>query len=273
MNRGSLLRFAGAGVIALALAACSGDGTGTDADLTLEESTDAAQTVGDAVSEDVGQWFDGEATMGAGGVGPSVMAEGALALGDQCPFNASTGRFVCPPVVREGITINRSFALFNAQNQPMQAFDPQLTASANFQWSAQGTVTRDNWTGTVNRQRDMTVTGLAGLETRRTWNGEGSNHIEATFTGSAGTRSYTHDVQTEVDDVVVAVPRALNNPWPLSGTFTADVTSNRPRFGGGTVDFTAVVTFNGTRFVPLDIGDRHFCLDLALRRLSDLNCR
>jgi hypothetical protein len=43
--------------------------------------------------------------------------------------------------------------------------------------------------------------------------------------------------------------------------------------GGGTVDFTATVTFNGTRIVPLDVGEREFCLDLALRRLSSLTCR
>ncbi len=272
MIRSTLSRFASAAVLALALAACSGDGTGTDDSLTLEESTDAAATVGDAVGEDVGQWLEGEGMLGSGGASPSIGAEGARA-GEGCPFNAQTGRFVCPTVTRDGLTINRSFALFDAQNQPMQGYDNQLTASANFQWSVQGTVTRDNWTGTVQRARNMTVSGLAGLESQRTWNGTGSNHVEAEFTGQGGTRSYTHDVQTTASNVVVAVPRALNNPWPLSGTLTADVTSNRPRFGGGTVDFTAVVTFNGTRIVPLDVGEREFCLDLATRRLSPLTCR
>jgi hypothetical protein len=273
MNGSTLLRFAGASVFALAIAACSNDGTGLDSELTLEESADAAETVGDAAAEDVAQWFEGEGTMGAGGVGPSVGVEGAAAIGDMCPFDAATGRFVCPTVVREGLTFNRSFALFDAQSQPMQAFDNLLTASANFQWSVQGTVTRDNWSGSVNRSRDMTVSGMAGRETQRTWNGEGSSHTEAVFTGGAGTRTYTHDVQTTVANVVVAVPRALNNPWPLSGTLTADVTSTRPRFGGGTVDFTAVLTFNGTRFVPLDIGDRAFCFDLASRRVVAVDCR
>lgn len=273
MNGSTLLRFAGASVFALAIAACSSDGAGPSAELTLEESTDAAQTVGDAAAEDVAQWLEGEGTMGAGGLAPNVGVEIAPAIGDVCPYDATTGRFVCPSVVRQGLTINRSFALFDAQSRPMQAFDHQLTASANVQWSLQGTVTRDNWSGTVNRSRDMTVSGMAGLETQRTWNGEGSNHTEAQFTGGAGTRTYTHDVQTTVTNVVVAVPRALNNPWPLSGTLTADVTSTRPRFGGGTVDFTAVVTFNGTRFVPLDVGEREFCFDLAMRRVVAVDCR
>lgn len=272
MVRGNFFRLAGAGVLALALAACSGDGTGTSADLTLEESSDVAQTVGDAVGEDVAQWMEGEGTLG-GDASPMVGAEGALELGSDCPFDAATGRFVCPPVQRGGLTIHRSFALFDAQQQPMQAFHNQLTASANVRWSVQGTVAHDSWSGTVNRQRDMTVSGLAGLESQRTWNGEGSTHIEAQFTGAAGTRSYTHEVQTETENVVVAVPRALNNPWPLSGTVTAHIVSNRPRFGGGTVELTAVVTFNGTRIVPLDVGEREFCLDLALRRLTALACR
>ncbi len=270
MIRGSLSRLAGAGALALLVAACSSDGTGPSESLTLEESADAAQTVGDAVSEDVSQWYEGE-TMFGGGAAPSV---GVAAIPNEaCPYQADTGRHVCPPVTREGLTINRSFALFDGQEQPMQFYDHQLTASANFQWLVSGTVTREHWSGTVQRERDMTVSGLTGLESQRTWNGGGTSHIEAQFTGDAGTRSYTHVVEATVSDVVVAVPRALNNPWPLSGTVTAEVTSNRPRFGGGTVHFVATITFNGTRIVPLDVGDREFCLDLAMHRLSPLSCR
>lgn len=270
MTRSTLSRLAGAGALALLVAACSSDGTGPDDRLTLEESVDAAQTVGDAVAEDVTQWFEGEAMIG-GGASPSVGV--AAAPGEACPYDPQTGRHVCPTITREGLTIERSFALFGAQQQPMQHYDNQLTASANFQWSLSGTVARDNWSGTVDRERDMTVSGLAGLESQRTWNGTGSSHTEAEFTGSAGTRSYSHDVEATVTNVVVAVPRALNNPWPLSGSVTAEVTSNRPRFGGGTVHFVATITFNGTRIVPLDVGDREFCLDLAMHRLSPLSCR
>ncbi len=38
-------------------------------------------------------------------------------------------------------------------------------------------MTRGNWTATVDRSRDLTITGLAGTETTRTVNGTGTESV------------------------------------------------------------------------------------------------
>jgi hypothetical protein len=85
-------------------------------------------------------------------------------------------------------------------------------------------------------------------------------------TDGGAARSYTSSSATTITAVVLPVPRA-EDAWPLSGTITNALSIARDGARGSRASSrTATVTFNGTQFVPLQIGDRTFTLDLATGR-------
>ncbi len=260
----SLMRY-GAVVCALGLGAC-GDGATGPADTTPLLNADLAQVVADEAGQDVEIMREPVTFTTMGGFAPP-----ALGLGDlrplNCTYNAQTGRVVCPPITRD-ITIERSYAFYDAANAPMPDYDPLLTASVNIRTHLEGERTQPNWSASVERDRDMTATGLLGLETQRTWNGTGSSEVRhSRHTENGPNRTYEASCTVEVDDVVVPVPRG-DEPWPLSGTVTRSCTVTfvgGPR-DGQTVTRTGVLTFNGTQFATLTLGGETYQIDLRNRR-------
>ncbi len=253
----------GAVLCAIGLGACS-DGTGPTDSLTPLLDADFAQVAADAAGEDVDIMREPVLFAQMAGFGGT----GSVGLGDlrpvNCPFNASSGRLECPVVTNFGITITRSYAFWDAGNSPQQQYDPETTAKANIATSIEGERSHDGWSASIERDRDMTATGLAGAETQRTWNGTGSSAVARSRHTDSGDRSYELSCELTVSDVVVPVPPS----WPLSGTITRTCTitfEGGPR-DGQTVERTAVITFNGTQHVTLTVGDKTFDVDLANRR-------
>ena len=96
----------------------------------------------------------------------------------------------------------RTVTFYDAAGDMMDAYDAELTASINIVVTASGTVEREGWTATVSRNRDMTVSGLAGPETSRTWNGTGSGAVTGSrHTDEHGDRSYDMDTLSHVRSV------------------------------------------------------------------------
>jgi hypothetical protein len=184
-----------------------------------------------------------------------------------CPFDSGTGRLICPVITHGGVTIERSYAFWDAADAVQQTFDPLTTARANVRTALEGTRTLPDWDATVARERDMTATGLEGTETVRTWNGSGSSQLTRSRHTDGAERSYDLACTLLVEDVVVPVPGGTAL-WPLSGTITRQctVTFVGGRRDGQTVSRTAVITFNGTGSATLAVDGRLFDLDLALRR-------
>jgi hypothetical protein len=269
MKRNILSGAMGAALI-VAAAACSDSSAPPSLVSDEQESQDIAETVGDAVSQDMNLFFTGEATVSGLGdnVQPDVAASvaGFWTFSERCPFDAGSGRFQCPVVTRGPLTISRSFGLVDELGSPQSAFDPQLTAAANFQSLITGEITRPHWSADVERQRDVTVSGLLGQESTRQWDGTGASAIDAEFDNGQVSRTFQAQSNVSVSDVVVQLPRS-QNPWPLSGTITHSVSATRTREGANEVSHsfsrTAIVTFNGTQFVTLQVGTRVFTLDLA----------
>ncbi len=236
-----------------------------------QANADIAATAAEGVTETVNLFAGDESTLdGFSAPSPSAAAlsisPALWSFADRCAYDLSLGRFVCPSVMRGPLTIERSFGLANALGQPMDHFDPIVTASANFLMTVAGSVERDGWTGSVRRQRSVTVSGLAGQETAREWNGTGSDTVHSTHVNGDVTRTYDAAHEVAVSHVVVNLPRS-DNPWPASGTITISVAA-RQTIEGDTdrtraFSRTVIVTFNGTQFVDLQVGDRHFTLDLA----------
>jgi hypothetical protein len=259
----SVTRY-GVVVWVIALGACSDGVAGPDDPLTPFLEADLAQVAADAAAEDV-------EIMREPGLFPLVLGGGLLQVGDgtfqpaNCPFNPATGRLECPVVTIGATTITRSYGFWDAANAPQQQYDPASTARANIATSLDGDRSHDGWSASVERERDMTATGLEGTETQRMWNGTGSSDVTRSRHSESGDdRSYEISCELAVSNVVVPVPQG----WPLSGTISraCSVTfSGGPR-DGQSVTRTAVITFNGTQHVPLTVGARTYEVDLANRR-------
>ncbi len=252
----------GALTCAVMLGACNSDTSGPDAATPLLNA-DIAQVAADATAEDVDVMREP--------VFFTAMAGFAPGQGDfrpaNCPFDDPTGRLICPTITHGDVTITRSYMFRDAGNAVQPAYDALTTATANIQSSIEGSRTLPRWEATIEHERNMDATGLAGTETQRIWNGDGSSHVtRSRHTDNGPARSYDLECTVEVDDVVVPVPNGAD-AWPLSGTITRECTVTfvgGPR-AGQTIDRTAVVTFNGTQTATLTVGDKTFDLDLKNR--------
>ena len=253
------IRFVTAAALLLAAATACRDSSGPSRDPADILTADVALVAGDAAFEDVNVIYT---QLGAYGVPTGEISRTGGWQGG-CPYDAGSGRFTCPTQTRENITVSRSYAFKDANGQPQSAYDASTTASANFRSTLSGAVSRDLWSATISRERDMTASGLAGAETQHTINGVGSSTESRSRHTDGGTRTYTMTAVATFANVVVPVPRS-RGAWPLSGTITRVVTATRDgEAGSESRTSTAVLTFNGTRFATLVVGDRTFTVDLA----------
>jgi len=264
----STLRAATALTVTLALAAC-GDTAPTEsavsASVAAATTRDVATVAGDAATEDVETF---KVNRGAFGFAQFADFE-RFGRWEGCPYEA--GRFVCIPKSRGPFSNTRSYAYADQAGAAQTAYSATTTASANFKWSLAGTITKRRWTGTMARNRDVTISGLLGANTTITINGTGSAERQRTKFAkedvegaNAVERDYDMEGSTLVKDVVTAAVR-LPDAWPLSGTITRNhsVTRTDAVNGTKTTTRTSVVTFNGTQFVPLTVNGTAFTLDLA----------
>jgi len=221
----------------VALAACEDAGTDPIAD-NAALNDDVALLAADAVQEDLDVM---NATV-------PLATAGAPAGADILDFTRS-----------------RTITFYDADGVEQGAYDALTTASIHTVLTVSGDVTREGFSWSMDRTRDMWVTGLEGEETQRTWNGEGSDErSRARVVDVDQTRTYEMSGTLLVEDVVRAVP-LVENPWPLSGTITRNLTIevvNGPN-GDETITRLVVLTFNGTQFVTLTVNGEEYEVDLA----------
>lgn len=162
----------------------------------------------------------------------------------------------------------RTVSFFDADGNEQDAYDALTTASVHTVVDVAGEIERDNFSGSVERHRDMWVTGMEGEEETRTWNGDGREAEERVrVSDEFGERSYHAEATSLIEDVVRSVDRAAH-PWPLSGTVTrrVEVTVTGGPNGDASRERTVVVTFNGTRFAALSVdGEASHEVDLGAR--------
>ena len=220
----------------LVLAACS-DTVGPDAfedSLTLDVAMIAADAVIDAFG-DIGLLFGG----------------GAFAA----PSEASAR------------TVTHTATFFDADGNEQEARDPLTTASIHLVIESTQEFSRDSWSGTGTRSRDLMITGLEGEETTRTVNGTGSGSVtRSQHTDADGTRTYDMSSTSVIEDVIHPVPRT-DDTWPLSGTITRDVTINviNGPDGDVTKSRTVVIAFDGTSLATMTVGGETFEVDMSTR--------
>jgi len=222
---------------ALALTACS-DTVGLDSAFEDSLTLDVAMMAADAAIDELGD-------MGL------IFGGGALGAPAQVSHRSRT----------------HTATFFDADGNEQEARDPLTTASIHLVVESTHEFSRDSWTGTGERSRDIWITGLEGEETERTVNGTGSGTVNRSqHTDSTGTRTYDMSSTSTIEDIVHPVPRA-DDAWPLSGTITREVTINVLNGPNGDVTRTrtVVITFNGTNLPIMTVDGQTFEIDLSTR--------
>jgi hypothetical protein len=272
---------AGAVALAIGIGACGNASTASLSPLQLTAGDTVAAmvtTAGNGVINDLDVIGSAESTIGfqfspSGVTGISAGVTGGRELlagytpASGCTLNTSTGRFDCPPVTNNGLTLTRSFAFYNAAGVLVSKFNDTTTASINVTTTETGVRPTATGADTISGTRNMTVSGLAGHNTTRTWNGTGSRTVGGYYTDSAASRTYDNSETTMFTNIVVALPRT-SNPYPTSGSITRQVNCVGTVTKGTksrtlTTARTITVTFNGTEFVPMTVGSTSYTLDLA----------
>lgn len=304
----SILKSAGViGAIAvLAVTGCTSDPTATSP----SSLSDPEAAVRGLAADNVAEQVDMMRGHGLPRFGlPGLLFPSPSDTGTPCRHEGE--RSVCPPMDREGLVFTRTVTYFDGDGAVQAGFDSLLTASVNFHVlvTSDGAAAADDDDGEtrqIRNERDLTVTGLLGLETSATWNGTGTSYVKRTEPmgrgpdsggpggrgrprpghpgrggppdslrgdslrgppfGEGGTLEATST--STVDNVVVPVP-LVPGTWPLSGSISESTvaTITLPNGDVRNLDRTAIVTFNGTQFVPLVINGDTTIIDLARRPL------
>ncbi|MDA0313163.1 MAG: hypothetical protein O2992_13730 [Gemmatimonadetes bacterium] len=241
--------------LALALGACA-DTTGLDS-FSDEILYDMAIVAADATIEDVNSWAQpmgfarglselrGIPGMGGSGV-PRGMPGGHKGIG-----GALSG--------------TREATFFDASGSVQDAYDAETTAMIHFVSEVGGDVSRDNWSATLARGRDMTVTGLAGTETHRTFNGSGSEDVSRSRHTEEGDRAYAMSGSFTYADVVTPIPGS-DPKYPTSGTITRNMTATRTGTDGSETRTVAMmITFDGDETASITVNGETMEIDLTTR--------
>lgn len=194
---------------------------------------------------------------GSSVVPASASAEISIRLATEhgpCTFSASTGRSTCPDVTREGVTISRSFALYDAAGNVQEKRDT-TTVTINTQVWARGTTTRDGGSVTIDRKSDLTATGVQ--------RGSPSRRLNGTESGSSSMERQTSrgKVKSTVvfGDTTINLVIPQNDParrWPLSGTVIRAHSGTRTMEGSSdshSFGYRAVFVYDGTSTVRITI--------------------
>lgn len=176
-----------------------------------------------------------------------------------CRYDEAEGRWVCPPVTRDGLTFQRSFAYVDGEGDPMRRYDPLLTAATNTRNAVFGTLQRENATVRIRSAGEMTVSGLLGEETTHILDGREVGRREAQVSTDQGAASSLVEFANRTVAVVIPVTRRdervlPNRRWPLSGQVIREHAITLTRNGEtNTERWRETTTFNGTAIVSVEI--------------------
>lgn len=176
-----------------------------------------------------------------------------------CRYDEAEGRWVCPPITRDGLTFRRSFAYADAAGDPMRRYDALLTAATNTRNAVFGTLQRENATVRIRSAGEMTVSGLLGEETTHILDGREVGRRETELVTDQGAVSSVVEFANRTAAVVIPVIRRdgsilPDRRWPLSGQVIRGHAVTLTRNGEtNTERWRETTTFNGTAIVPVEI--------------------
>ena len=247
-------------VAALALVGCT-ETSGLDAldDLALR---DMAIVAADATVEDVTMWAQplGFVQGGPASGGPGIGEPGDPGSGRAGgPGPPGGGRGFGGP---ESSTTTEAF--FDAAGNPQSEYDAVTTARIDVITIVAGQVERENWSAVIDRERQITFTGLEGEETHRTANGIGTSEVRRSRHTDDGDRTYDMSGSVTFVDVVAPVPGS-DPRWPISGTISRSMTSVRTDVDGSseTREMEMTITFDGDQTAMVVVNGEAMEIDLS----------
>jgi hypothetical protein len=257
------LRRSFAALAVLALAACARSESPTAAD----QASDLLASV--VVDPSLGS-EPGQASLLGLTMEPTSTYAGDLSAATSCVYSPTSKRVECPPITRNGLTITRSIAFFDANGEAQPKRD-ENTRSTNSRIDVTGSSTTPRGTLAVVRSSDQTVSGLGRSATTHTINGLETGKTSGTLSTERGAVTMSEETSSKTDNVVVPVP-AERGSWPLSGSTTRSGTTSATRAATNesrSSSWSEKITFTGTSVVNVEItrdGKTKTCTrDLALR--------
>jgi hypothetical protein len=166
-----------------------------------------------------------------------------------CTYSASSQSFACPTVALSGLTISHSYTLLDASGKPQTQFDANTTAAVRLKSTIVGTLSESGSTLNVDQQRELTLSGL--LTGSHVLNG--SSVVKTSGNVRSGSTTQYVSFTTTTTIVNVVPPKDVSaNPWPVSGTVMADLSSSSTS-SVTDVAMRITLTFNGTSKVAVEI--------------------
>jgi hypothetical protein len=237
--------FALGAVVALATAACE-SGTDPDAFDDAALQADLALVAADGMFQDLSLMqspdvWGAQAPGGPGGA--AIEVEGSTSF-------------------------SRTVTFTPCNDGPTDRYHPENTEAMHILASHTRSVQHTFWTADVQRQRDMTVSGMCNVETSRFWDGTSSGVVDKSRFKDDTTRDYDATTSAIFTAVERAVPRS-ENPYPISGSIerTVDATLKKDGEVVREKHITFIIVFNGTNLVTLTDTETldTWTIDLALR--------
>jgi len=150
-----------AGVVALGTVACDGLGTEPNRLNDAAIRAEAALVAADGMFQDLSLAQDpGLQAIGFGGMGSGRGMIGPMGGNGPCQGQGQ-GAFNCPNLAREGFTFTREVTFLDAEGEVQPGgFDATSTNAIHLVSDASGTVGKAFWTATMERSRDMLISGL-----------------------------------------------------------------------------------------------------------------
>ncbi|MDQ6717948.1 MAG: hypothetical protein M3Z17_06330 [Gemmatimonadota bacterium] len=249
-------------VFVFGTAACNSDRAYAPPDTVLTDqqvSKDVAVSGGEAMATDLASLANSASLIGGSfsvQSEPTSLRFDVQSTADSCVYGS--GRWTCAPRTEGGLTVSRSYAFYDAAGQPTKMKDALTTASINFQLEINGVVNRDTvFSGVVHRTRNVTISGLLGVETTRRWDGVGISADTNTHRTALTTRTYAGKSVDSLKAIIYPQPRTPTG-YPLSGSMVRIVKYLVTSTGHGTerrtVDRRIVVTYNGTSSAQVQAG-------------------
>lgn len=225
----------------------------------------------------LGDAFDGAMNPGRG-FGHEGPFGGRFGGGLSCTgaYNAATGRFVCTPITRGGLTITQSASYKTTVGVAQQAFDTATTNTVNVQTAVTGTISwvrdstrRGGFDGrrgpehgghivgdtatilaantTINHRSDRTVGGLATGSTRRTVDGTSNGEESTAGSSSRGAFTAKRFAADTTKGLIVPIVDGKKT-YPVAGTVIRVMSATVTVAGAAatTASRREVITYDGT---------------------------
>jgi len=159
-------------------------------------------------------------------------------------------------------TVEKTF--FDTLGVQQDSYDELTTERIEVLSIVEGERGREGWSATIHRERDMTITGLAGENTHRTLNGSGTSTISRSRHTEDGDRTHEMEGFFTYTDVVIPVP-GTEPRYPISGTITRSMSATRIDREGNEVtrEMEMTITFDGDETANAVVNGEPVEIDLS----------